>query len=481
MSERKLSVGGLYLILTLGALLLYFGVRYIGLHLEAPARLGEFKAKYSEAMTLAQLMVALAVITLASRGLGLVCERWLNQPPVIGEILAGIMLGPSLLGFLAPSISAALFPSGVVPALSIISKVGVVLFMFVVGLEIDSKALRRSARATIAVSHSSIVIPFVLGSILALALYPRYATNDISFTAFSLFCGVSLSITAFPVLARLLKERGVQKTPFGNTVLACAAVDDVTAWSLLALVVAIATTEMGQLATHVPLLIGYFLLMFLVVRPLLAKLSDRLDADGQPITSPILTLGFVGVLLSSAATEFLGIHALFGAFFFGVFIPCHGRFAHALRERIEDLVGIVFLPAFFAFTGLRTQIGLVDTWVDWAFCGLIIATATLGKFGGSYIAARFSGLPPRESSALGVLMNTRGLIELIALNIGLDLGILSPQLFAMLVIMALVTTLMTSPLFTRVSRGMNFDFALTARNVPKEEAKDPPPLDTKTC
>ena len=468
MSKTKLGIGGLFLLLTASAVVFYFAVLYYGLQLIAPEREIAFvRSTGIQANILGLVMIALAVITFSSRLLGVIGEQWFAQPLVIGEILTGILLGPSLLGAVAPAVSHLVFPSQVLPAIGIVANIGVVLFMFVIGLEIDAMALRRSSRPTIIVSHASIILPFLLGTLLSLYLYPRYGRGDVSFTAFSLFFGVSLSLTAFPVLARILKEQQVQRTPLGLTALACAALNDVTAWALLALVVGIVTADVRGAMTTVPSLIAYLAVMFVIVRPAFQWLSRRVEQADAPPSMLILTTVIVGLLLSAATTEMIGIHALFGAFLFGVFLPHDGKLTHALRERIEDLVAILFLPAFFAFTGLRTQIGLLSGIGDWAVCGLIILVATIGKFGGSYCAARYAGLGRRESSALGVLMNTRGLVELIVLNVGLDLGILSPKMFAMMVIMALVTTLMTSPIFSILKRGLNLNAAFDATPRPK--------------
>lgn len=462
MRQAKLAVGWIYLIITGLGVALYLAIRHFGLDLIAPLRGIPFlkPAEGTHASGLGTVMVALAIIVLLSRLLGVLCERWLRQPPVIGEILAGIMLGPSLLGMLAPHVSLLLFPLDIRPSLNIIAQVGVVLFMFVVGLEIDAPALRKSSRATVVVSHASIVFPFVLGGLLALLLYPMYGASDVSFTAFSLFLGISMSITAFPVLARILRDQKIQGTPLGLTVLACAAIDDVTAWTLLALVVGIVSGGMDKALTTLPLLAVYFGVMFVLVRPLFQRLCRWAEDRGEPSSTGILSIVIVGLLLSAAATEWIGIHALFGAFLFGAFLPNRSKLTLILRERIEDLVTILFLPVFFAFTGLRTQMALVSTTTDWMVVGLVIMVAIAGKFGGSFVAARYSGLGWRESSAIGVLMNARGLVELIVLNIGLDLGVLSPKLFSMLVLMALVTTLMTSPIFSVIRRGLNLEASL---------------------
>jgi Kef-type K+ transport system membrane component KefB len=400
--------------------------------------------------TLATVLLALAVIITTARALGWVFQRYLKQPPVIGEIVAGLMLGPSLLGAVAPGAYAALLPAAAAPLLGVIAKIGVVLFMFLVGLELDPRRLRGHGHTTLAISHASIVTPFLLGATLALALYPLYSNSSVSFTVFSLFLGVSLSVTAFPVLARILTDRRVQHTPLGVTALTCAAVDDVSAWTLLAFVASVASAEMSGAAWTVLYVVVYLAVMFAVVRPLLARFAAREDAKAGPLSQSALAVVCVGLLLSALATEAAGIHALFGAFLLGTFLPHEGRLSEQIRVRLEDVVVVLFLPAFFAFTGMRTQVGLVSGMTDWLVCGAIILVATLGKFGGSFAAARLTGLGWRESTALGVLMNTRGLMELIVLNVGLDMGVLSPTLFAMLVLMALVTTFATTPILQLV-------------------------------
>lgn len=423
----------------------------------------------AHASTLATVLLALAVIITLARALGWVFQRYLRQPPVIGEIVAGLMLGPSLLGAVAPAAATALLPAAAAPFLGILAKVGVVLFMFLVGLELDPKQLRGNGHATLAISHASIVAPFLLGAALALGLYPLYGQGGVSFTVFSLFLGVSLSVTAFPVLARILSDRRVQSTPLGVTALTCAAVDDVSAWTLLAFVVSVASAQVGSAAWTVVAVAAYLAVMFAVVRPLLVRFAAQEDAKTGPLSQSALAVVFVGLLLSALATEASGIHALFGAFLLGAFLPHDGRLAEQIRLRLEDTVVVLFLPAFFAFTGMRTQISLVSGMGDWLICGLIILVATAGKFGGSFAAARLTGLGWRESTALGILMNTRGLMELIVLNVGLDMGVLSPTLFAMLVIMALVTTFATTPILQLVLGDRGFADAPTT--APMGEAR----------
>ncbi len=425
----------------------YFLVRSLGEGLEAPAPPAGARGPgpVAHSNVFAQLLLALAVITLLARFVGGVFRRYLHQPPVIGEIVAGLMLGPSLLGAISPAAYEIVMPLSMAPHLGVVSKIGVVLFMFLVGLELDTKLLRGNTHTTIAISHASIVAPFLLGALLALGLYPLYSTSDVSFTVFSLFLGVSLSVTAFPVLARILHDRRVQHTRLGATALACAAVDDVTAWTLLALVAGIATAQVTGAAWTLAWVAVYVAVMFVVVKPLIARFAAAQEQKSALSHTP-LAIVFVALLLSAFATEAIGIHALFGAFLLGAMLPHEGKLAEGIRARLEDVVIVLFLPSFFAFTGMRTQIGLVNTAQDWLVCGLILLVATLGKFGGTFLAARLTGLNARRSAALGILMNTRGLMELIVLNLGLDLGVISPTIFTMLVLMALITTFMTTPI-----------------------------------
>jgi len=394
--------------------------------------------------TLFHVLLALVVVIVVARAMGALFRRF-EQPPVIGEVVAGILLGPSLLGRVAPEASAFLLPPAVAPFLGILAQVGVILYMFLVGLELDAGMLRRRAHASVAVSHASIIAPFLLGSALALWLHPILAPAGVGFTVFALFMGVSLSVTAFPVLARILTDRGLQNTRTGAIALACAAVDDVSAWCLLAFVVGIVQADAGRVVGTITLTAGFIVAMLVAVRPAALRLVALREASPN-LTQGVLAVVCVALLVSSLATETIGIHALFGAFLLGAIVPHDSALARDLRDKLGDLVVVLLLPAFFAFTGMRTQIGLVHGAEEWAICGVIILVASLGKFGGSAIAARLTGLGWRQSAALGILMNTRGLMELIVLNIGLDLGVLSPKLFAMLVLMALVTTFATTPI-----------------------------------
>ncbi len=393
---------------------------------------------------LLHVLLALVAIIVTARLLGALFRR-LQQPPVIGEVIAGIVLGPSLLGRLAPGLHDALLPAAIAPHINLLAQVGVILFLFLVGLELDTESLGRGTHATIAISHASIVVPFLLGSTLALALYPRLSSQDVPFTVFALFLGVSMSVTAFPVLARILTDRGLQGTPLGRLALTCAAVDDVTAWCLLALVVGVAQARLGSALATIGLTAAYVAFVLVLVRPLALRLAARVDRAGR-LTQGDLAVLLVALLLSALATEWIGIHALFGAFLLGAVVPHSSLVTRELTARLEDLVIVLFLPAFFAFTGMRTEIGLVAGTGQWLLCGAIVAVACLGKFGGTLAAARFAGLPWRQGSALGVLMNTRGLMELVVLSLGLDLKVLSPTLFTMLVLMAVATTVMTAPI-----------------------------------
>ncbi len=392
---------------------------------------------------LVHVLIALAAVLVTGRLVGLLF-RYLGQPPVLGEVVGGIVLGPSLLGQLWPEAQQFVLPAAVAPYLGVIAQLGVILYMFLVGLELNHEVLRERAHATVAISHASIVAPFVLGAALALMLYPPFAGGAASFTSFALFMGVAMSITAFPVLARILTDRGLQRTRLGIIALGCAATDDVTAWCLLAFVVGVAQAQVGGAFLVLGLTAGYIALMFLLVRPLLTRLLARFEHE--PVPQGIVAFVLVALLLSALATEAIGIHALFGAFLLGAIIPHDSAVARDLDRKLRDLVTVLLLPAFFAFTGMRTQIGLVSGLEAWLLCGLIIIVATAGKFGGTLAAARATGLGWRDGAALGLLMNTRGLMELIVLNIGLDLRVISPALFAMMVLMALATTMATTPL-----------------------------------
>lgn len=394
------------------------------------------------------LLVQISVILITCYSVGWLLGKF-HQPQVVGEMVAGVLLGPSLLGWVAPDLSAALFPPESLGLLYSLSQVGLVLFMFMVGLELDTKKLRQLGRAAVAISHTSIVVPFVLGSLLAYYLYPRVADETLPFTGFVLFMGAAMSVTAFPVLARILSERGLIGTRLGTLTITCAAVDDVTAWCILAAILGIVRAKTNQLGLWEMLagLAAYLGIMLFVLRPVVRNLAARHDGAGT--TDRVLALLLLCMLASSWATEWLGVHALFGAFFAGVMMPKENGFAEDVRKKLRPLVVVFLLPLFFAFTGLRTSIGLIIGPAMILYCVLIFVVAVAGKFGGSMIAARVMGMQWREAAAIGILMNTRGLIELVILNIGLDIGVLTPPLFSMMVVMAVGTTLMTTPLLSR--------------------------------
>lgn len=412
-----------------------------GLSVAAPIATGTTVATTAaKADILLQVLVALTAVIVAGQLLARLF-KYLGQPPVIGEVMAGVLLGPSLLG---PELSAWVLPPTAAPFLGVIAQLGIILYMFLVGLELNAGQLKRQAHALVVISHVSILVPFLLGSVLALVLYPRLSSSTVPFTHFALFLGVAMSITAFPVLARILTDRRLHKAELGAIALSCAAIDDVTAWCLLALVVGVTQAQISGVLAVAGWTLAYLALMVIVVRPLLLLWVG--SSDERRLTRPTIAAVFVGVLLSALATEWIGIHAIFGAFLLGAAIPHDSAVAKALTRKLEELVTIVFLPAFFAFSGMRTDINLLAGLEHWLLCGLIIAVATLGKFGGTLLAARWAGLGWRYAAALGILMNTRGLMELIVLNIGLDLKVISPTLFAMMVLMALLTTVATTPI-----------------------------------
>lgn len=412
------------------------------------------------------LLAQAAVIIFVSRSLG-VAMKWLGQPLVIAEVLAGILLGPSLLGWLFPEGMAALFPATSLSTLKLLSQMGLVLFMFLIGLELDPRLLRGRTHTSVVISHSSIVVPFGLGALAALWLYETHSSPSVPFLSFVLFLGVSMSVTAFPVLARILSERQLLNSRVGAIAIACAAVDDVTAWCLLALVVAIARSQgIGAAAWTTGLALAFIFVMLFAVRPFLRRLGARV-ASREGLTPTVVAGVFVLLIASSIVSEVIGIHALFGAFLFGAIFPKEGKLAEGLIEKLESVSVVLFLPLFFAFSGLRTQIGLVNTPGEWALTGLLIVIATIGKFGGSAIAGRLTGLRWREATAVGILMNTRGLMELIVLNLGLDIGVISPKVFTMLVIMALVTTFATTPIL---------QWVYPDRELAKDRLDDPPLL-----
>jgi Kef-type K+ transport system membrane component KefB len=396
------------------------------------------------------LILQIGTILIVARLVGWLFGK-LHQPRVVGEMLAGILLGPSLLGWLAPNISSALFPPDSLGHLNSLSQVGLLIFMFLVGLELDLRQLRRLGRAAVMTSQVSIIAPFILGSTFAVYLYPRLSDPSVSFTGFALFMGAAMSVTAFPVLARILTERNMLRTRVGSVAITCAAVDDVTAWCILAGIVVIVRASSLELPVWLTVsgLAAFVLVMVLVVRPALRRLEMVYEKRGN-LTQDLIAIILLVVLASGLITESLGVHALFGAFLAGVVMPRHSELSQELSQKFEALIVVLLLPIYFALTGLRSSIFLITGARMWLYCAVIIMLAVVGKLGGSMFSARLNGMSWRESAAVGILMNTRGLVELVILNIGLDLGILSPALFSIMVLMALVTTLMTTPLLNLI-------------------------------
>jgi len=438
---RSLRTAAICSLLLLLAAAAFLGIRVYGETLPQLAgvagSLGSTQLVHSDALF--RVLIALAAVLMAGALLGRVCIA-IGQPPVIGEVIAGILLGPSLLG---PDISALILPPSIAPQLGIVAQIGVILYMFIVGLELNGGLLRGRVHTAVTISQASIVVPFVFGALLALYLYPRYATGGVPFTSFALFMAVAIAITAFPVLARILKDRGLEKTELGTLALGCAAADDVAAWCLLAVIVGIVQAQVGTGLTTIAGTLAYGLLMLVIVRPLLPRLIRRWEHE--PIPRAATAFVFLGLALSALAAEAIGIHAIFGAFIFGAILPHDSAIARTFIRQLEPVVTVFLLPAFFAFTGMNTRFDLVSGYQDWLSLGVILLAATLGKFGGTFIAARMSGLNNRDASALGALMNTRGLVELIVLNVGLSLGVIPRPLFALMVAMAIITTLATAP------------------------------------
>ena len=412
---------------------------------------------------LAILLAQIVTIIFAARLFGWICKK-IGQPTVIGEIFAGIVLGPSLVGMYFPEFSDTLFPPDSLGNLQFLSQIGLILFMFVIGMELDLNILKNKANDAVIISHASIIIPFALGMGLAYFIYGTFAPAGVQFTSFALFLGIAMSITAFPVLARIVQERGLHKTRLGTVVITCAAADDITAWCMLAAVIAIVKAGSFVSAFYIIALAAvYVLLMIKIVRPFLSRIGSLYQTK-ESLSKPIVAIFFLTLLISSYATEIIGIHALFGAFMAGAIMPDNIKFRNIFIEKVEDVSLVLLLPLFFMFTGLRTEIGLLNDASLWKITGIITLVAVVGKFVGSALAAKVVGQSWKDSLTIGALMNTRGLMELVVLNIGYDLGVLSPEIFAMMVIMALVTTLMTGPALDLI----NWMFKSKQEDIPQE-------------
>lgn len=399
-------------------------------------------------LDITRLLVQIGTILLTARAVGWVFRK-IHQPQVVGEMAAGLLLGPSFLGWIAPGASAWLFPKESFALLGTLSQVGLIVYMFLVGTSLNAKLLKERTHAAIVTSHVSIILPFVMGLLLSVYLYPRLSSSGVPFSHFALFLGISMSITAFPVLARILTDRRLTHTGVGAVAITCAAVDDITAWCLLAGLILFVRASAAALPLWAVVggSLAYVGVMVFAVRPAFAAfLAKRRREGAAPLSKDLLAVILLAVLASAWVTEHLGIHALFGAFLVGAILPRDDGLPAALAEKLEDLTVVLLLPLFFALTGLKTSVSLLSGGDHWLYAAIIMAVAVTGKLGGATVASRLTGMPWRDASAVGILMNTRGLMELVVLNIGLDLGVVSPALFAMLVLMALATTFMTTPL-----------------------------------
>jgi Kef-type K+ transport system membrane component KefB len=393
------------------------------------------------------LLTQMAIVLLITVACGWLATK-VGQARVIGEIIGGILIGPSVFGRFAPHFSASLFPASSFGAFETLSTVGLVLFLFLIGMELDYEQLYRQRVTAVMASGMSILLPFAMGALLAHSLRTRFAPHGIGSIPFVLFLGIAMSITAFPVLARILEERNLQGTALGTTAILCAAVDDVVAWSLLAFALAFIGQQDGPSSLLMRLggLVLYLFVMLAVIRPLGALLVRR--QKKPELSLELLGVVVAGALLSGAATDKIGVHPLFGAFLAGVCFPRVPHWQIALRERLDMLVSVLLLPLFFALTGMRTRLDLLNDASMWLWAAVVLLAAVFGKMGGAALAARWTGQSWRDAVALGALLNTRGLVELIVLNIAYSVGAFSPTLFTMLVVMALLTTMLTTPILT---------------------------------
>lgn len=390
------------------------------------------------------LIMQLIVIMVFARIMGYLFQL-ISQPIVVGEIIAGLILGPSVLGALFPQAFNFLFAPQSLDVLEKFSQLGLMFFMFIIGMELDLQSFRNSANKAFLISAASIIIPFISGILLAFYLYSEFSSGNVEFMSFALFMGTTMSITAFPVLARIVQERKLTRQPVGIMAITVAAIGDVVTWCILAVVIALVKSDgISHSFLTVVLSVLYILFMFYVIKPVMRRVG-QVYASREAMVKPIVALVFLLILVSALVTEAIGIHALFGAFMAGVVMPDNLNFKKIFSEKMEDISMVILLPLFFVTTGLRTEIGLINSSNLWMVFIVITLVAIAGKFGGTLVASRYVGLSWNHSLMLGVLMNTRGLMELIILNIGYELGILGPEIFTMLILMAIISTILTGP------------------------------------
>lgn len=464
MRTRRLVLSYVFLVglpLLCTAAVLRFGHNLTAAAVSAGKALGG-PAPATSPVAVPRFILQIAVILIFARAVGALFKR-IRQPQVVGEMAAGILLGPSLLGAFAPGVSAALFPPASLDYLNALSQIGLILFMFLVGLLLDTKELHKYGHAAVLTSHVSIAVPLCLGTAAALFLYPRLATDGVTFTGFALFMGAAMSITAFPVLARILAERNMMRTKLGSLAIACAAVDDVTGWCVLAYIVVLIRVSHASVGVWFTIAgaVVYIVAMLFGVRPMLKWFEKSYLRHGRLTDNAVA--GIILLLLASAlCTDFLGVHMLFGAFLLGTIMPKDAEFVEHLKQKFEPVTITLFLPLFFAYSGLRTSIAIIGEHGVWIYTIFILFVAVAGKLGGCLASAKFAGMGWRDATSLGLLMNTRGLMQLVILNVGMDIGVISPIVFSMMVLMALFTTAMTMPLLDLICPAPQLESELAA-------------------
>ncbi|MEQ1602550.1 MAG: cation:proton antiporter [Methylophilaceae bacterium] len=396
-------------------------------------------------------LLQLTVIVLAARIGGEIALR-VGQSAVVGEIVLGILLGPSLFGLLAPNLFQYVFHSGSPEPMQMLSQIGLVLLMFQIGLEFDFSHLseRRNRKIMLWVAVASLIAPFALGYGIGRISAPALSPGAHP-VASALFIATAFSITALPILGRIMMEFDMTRTAIGVIAISAAAINDVIGWLLLALVTTLTLTNFDapSFALKVALVLLFFAVSWFAVRPLMKHILHRFDAKSGVLDNNLLGIVLAAIFLSAMTTYQLGIFAIFGGFMMGVLLHDEHAFVKTWRTRISPFVMVFFLPIFFTYTGLRTNIGSLDSAAAWGWCALIVFLATLGKFGGAYLAARLAGMNHMQAKILGIMMNTRALMELIVINVGYDLGVISQQMFTILVIMAVFSTIITSPCLRR--------------------------------